>query len=147
MIVPHPAGYQSQILLIGFMDVIVRHPESDYSPEKWAVYDVKHTLDNYYWKKTRGQLSFYDLAVDVMFESPTFEVGLLQPLCNETTKMFKLDDQDRSILEAHVMRMANDIWLNNIEPTAPRSECAFCNVKHACSRFIPANGDKRANLL
>lgn len=150
LMAPHPSGEMSQILLIGFMDIIVRRPETLELPAQWAVYDVKHTKDNYYWKKTKGQLSFYDLAVDVMFESPTFEVGLLQPLCKETQKLFTLGDQDRTILETHVLQMADDIWRNNIEPDAPISACSWCNVKHACSRFTPVNGNngnKRVNLF
>jgi len=137
---PHPAGHQETVVLIGFMDIIVRR-----EPDKWAVYDVKHTKDNSYWKKTRGQLSFYDLAVDTMFENPTFEVGLLQPLCDETERMFELGDDERGILLKHVTTMAEDIWLENFEPDAPLSACTFCNVKHACSRFSPVNG--RVNLF
>lgn len=144
---PHPSGEMEQILLIGFMDIIVRHPEDDNGPAKWAVYDVKHTKDDYYWKKTRGQLSFYDLAVDIMFEQPTFEVGLLQPLCKEPKKMFTLEEQDRTILETHVLKMAEDIWRGNNEPDAPHSACYMCNVKHACSRFNPVNGNRRVSLL
>lgn len=143
MRVPNPAGEKTNLLLIGYMDIIVRKDE-----DPWAVYDVKHTKDNYYWKKTRGQLSFYDLAVDLMFNAPTFEVGLLQPLCKEPTKMFTLDDDDRSVLLSHVQSMADDIFSKNFEPTAKASECAFCNVKHACSRFKPVNGDtKRVSIF
>jgi hypothetical protein len=146
MMVPHPSGEMAQILLIGFMDIIVRRPATLDLPPRWAVYDVKHTKDDYYWKKTRGQLSFYDLAVDVMFESQTFEVGLLQPLCKESKKMFTLEEQDRTILETHVLSMVDDIWRQNFEPDAPLSACTFCNVKHACSRFTPKNG-KRMELF
>jgi hypothetical protein len=136
----HPAGHQETVILVGFMDIIVRR-----AADQWAVYDVKHTKDDYYWKKTRGQLSFYDLAVDTMFETPTFEVGLLQPLCKETERMFELDEDDRSILLKHVTSMAEDIWTENFEPDAPLDACFFCNVKHACSRFTPVNG--RVNLF
>lgn len=147
ILAPHPSGEMSQILLIGFMDIIVRNPHRDeeIDPE-WFVYDVKHTKDNSYWRKTRGQLSFYDFAVDVMFGATTSQVGLLQPLCKETTKLFTLQDQDRLMLEKHVLDMASDVWNGNNEPTAPISECGFCNVKHACSRFTPVNGN-RVNLF
>jgi len=141
MQVQHPAGHMETVVLNGFMDIIVRRPNN-----QWAVYDVKHTKDNDYWKKTRGQLSFYDLAVDIMFEAETFEVGLLQPLCSESERMFHLDEQDRTILLSHVMQMADDIWNENFEPDAPISACYFCNVKHACSRFTPVNGRGRISL-
>jgi hypothetical protein len=142
---PHPAGTMETILLIGFMDIIVKRAE-----DIWAVYDVKHTKNNDYWKKTRGQLSFYDLSVDVMFGAPTVEVGLLQPLCNETKKLFTLEDKDRTKLETDVLSMASDIWKGDFEPNAPRSECYYCDVRHACSRFKPVrqkDGSKRAPLL
>jgi hypothetical protein len=140
---PHPSGEMAQILLIGFMDIIVHDPDTD----EWFVYDVKHTKDNYYWKKTRGQLSFYDLSTDVMFGKPTSQVGLLQPLCKETTKMFTLQDEDRTILEKHVLDMAHSVWINDNEPNAPLEACTFCNVKHACSRFNPVNQGKRVSLF
>lgn len=142
MTIPNPAGGKTDLLLIGYKDIIVRQ-----KPDVWAVYDVKHTKDDYYWKKTRGQLSFYDLAVDVMFGVPTVEVGLLQPLCKETERIFHLTDEDRAILLSHVQNMADDIFLKNFEPDAPVSACMFCNVKHACSRFTPVNGSKRVPLL
>lgn len=142
---PHPAGDMSQILLVGYMDIIVRDPDPD--EPKWYVYDVKHTKDEYYWKKTRGQLSFYDLSVDIMFGQPTAGVGLLQPLCKEKTKMFTLQDEDRDILQKHVLDMAHDIWVNDVDPNAPISACKFCNVKHACSRFNPVNKGNRVNLF
>lgn len=140
--VPHPAGHTETVLLIGFMDIIVRRDDGS-----WAVYDVKHTKDNSYWRKTRGQLSFYDLAVDIMFGSHTFEVGLLQPLCKETAKMFELGEPDHTKIETDVLAMANDIWKGNFEPDAPISACYYCDVKHACSRFTAVNGNKRVSLL
>lgn len=142
MKVDNPSGGKTNLTLIGFMDIIVRRDTN-----LWAVYDVKHTKDNYYWKKTRGQLSFYDLVVDVLFDAPTFEVGLLQPLCKEPERMFNLSDEDRSILLAHVQGMSDDIFNENFEPDAPIDACMFCNVKHACSRFTPVNGTKRVSLL
>lgn len=142
MSVPNPAGGKTNLLLIGFMDIIVRRAE-----DSWAVYDVKHTKDDYYWKKTRGQLSFYDLVVDVLFNAPTFEVGLLQPLCKSTEKIFNLTEEDRAILLSHVQGLSDDIFNENFEPDAPISACSFCDVKHACSRFTPVNGSKRVPLL
>lgn len=142
MTVPTPDGSTVTVVLNGFMDIIVRQAE-----DRWAVYDVKHTKDNGYWRKTRGQLSFYDLAVDEMFSNPTFEVGLLQPLCTQREKMFELTEEDRTILLKNVIDMVADIYNENFEPTAPIGACFMCNVKHACSRFTPVNGSKRVNLF
>lgn len=129
----HPVTQEPEtILLRGFMDIIVRQAE-----DKWAVYDVKHTEDEYYWKKTKGQLAFYDLAVQIMFGQETQITGLLQPLCKETFKPFVLEEEERTILLKHVLDMAEDIWLDNTAPTANPSACTFCNVKHACTKFVP----------
>ncbi len=144
----HPVtGQEMDIVLNGFMDIMVYDPEK----KRYFVYDVKHTKDDYYWKKTRGQLSFYDLAVDIMQGQPTAFVGLLQPLCKEKIKGFILEEDDRTILLKHVLDMANDIWTENVEPTAPVSACFGCNVKHACKRFKPTNvnadGSRRMGLI
>lgn len=147
MVVPNPAGERTNLLLIGYMDIIVKRPQEGDQPEWWAVYDVKHTKDDYYWKKTRGQLSFYDLAVDIMFGNTTQEVGLFQPLCKEPERIFHLEDKDRAILLSHVQGLSDDIFNENFEPDAPISACRFCDVKHACSRFTPVNGSKRVPLL
>lgn len=142
MVAPVPNGETVNVILNGFMDIIVRTDAGEF-----AVYDVKHTKNNEYWRKTRGQLSFYDLAVDVMFEKETFEVGLLQPLCDQREKRFNLSDTDRTSLLTHVHTMVEDIYKENFEPTASTSECFHCNVKHACSKFKPVNGSTRVNLF
>mgnify|MGYP002347796325 CR=1 FL=1 len=140
---PHPiTGDPSTITLNGFMDIVVRM-----APDKWAVYDVKHTKDEYYWKKTRGQLSFYDLAMEIMFGVPTTVTGLLQPLCKDKFKTFVLTEDERTILLKHVIDMANDIWLDNKELTTDPGNCSFCNVKHACSKFTPATPDAKKKVV
>lgn len=141
----HPVtGEPEDIVLIGYMDIIVRRDDGS-----WYVFDVKHTKDEYYWKKTVGQLMFYDLAVDIMFESPTSGVGLMQPLCKEKLKPFTLTEEDRTYLLKQVLDMANDIWLNETTPS-PSPACSICSVKHACSVFKPVprkEGGKRVSLL
>ena len=129
----HPiTGEPATIILNGFMDIIVKMGE-----DKWAVYDVKHTKDEYYWKKTRGQLLFYDLATEIMFQTPTVATGLLQPLCRDKFKVFTLTEAERTVLLKHVLDMANDVWLDEKTPTTDPGPCSFCNVKHACSKFTP----------
>lgn len=144
LMAPHPLGGTQKILLNGAMDIIVRD-----SQKRVAVWDVKHTRNNDYWKKTRGQLSFYDLASMIMFGQHTFAVGLLQPLCDQRVKPFQLDAQDRSSLMQHVLGMANDVWKEDFEPTTDPNECYFCNVKHACSKFKPVNAgtDRKFSLI
>lgn len=129
---PHPNGETATIMLNGAMDILVQDSEN-----RFAIWDVKHTVDDNYWKKTRGQLSFYDLCVWIMQGQPSVMAGLLQPLCKEPVKPLPITEQDRSSLMQHVLSMANDVWKENFEPTSDASQCTFCEVKHACSKFQP----------
>lgn len=142
---PAPDGSLDRVLLNGAMDIIVKDDKG-----RWAVYDVKHTRDDSYWRKTLGQLSFYDLSVFLMFGEPTFQTGLFQPLCKERVKLWTLDQEDRIQLLARVARMAEDVWKEDFAPRTDVTICQFCNVKHACSKFAPvvsSAGKKIAPLL
>lgn len=132
LLAPHPNGGKQQIMLNGAMDIIVRDSQGRY-----AIWDVKHTVDNNYWKKTRGQLSFYDLCTLIMFGQPTVLAGLLQPLCAEPVKPLPLTTQDRDSLMQHVLSYTNDILREDFTPTDDTNECHWCDVKHACSKFKP----------
>jgi CRISPR/Cas system-associated exonuclease Cas4 (RecB family) len=140
---PHPGGYKESVILNGFMDILVRDAEGNF-----FVYDVKHTKDNSYWRKTSGQLSFYDLAIRVGEGKYTTGVGLLQPLCDEKVKMIPLDGTSRASIMQLIGGMARDTWAENFELTDKRSICNMCNVKHACKRFQPTivDGKKRMSF-
>lgn len=129
---PHPTGGTEQVLILGAMDILVQDDKDQF----W-VYDVKHTTDDGYWKKTVGQLSFYDLAIRMLFGEKTTGVGLLQPLCKERVKPFIISDDWRRQMLQRISGMANDIWRGDLPTTRNSSECHFCNVKHACSKFNP----------
>lgn len=142
--VPHPAGGTEEVILVGYMDILVRGPRGNF-----AVYDVKHTKDESYWRKTVGQLGFYDLAIELGFGQPTMITGLLQPLCKETFKPYRPSDESRVQLLSSIAAMADDIWRNNREPKVDMANCNYCRVKHACSKFTPvrdAKGRKRVSL-
>lgn len=130
---PHPAGGTEQVLILGAMDIIVQDDE-----DRFYVFDVKHTADDSYWKKTVGQLSFYDLAIRMLYGAKTTQVGLLQPLCRERVKLFNISDDWRRQMLQRVSGMASDIWRGDNSPRHDYSECHYCNVKHACSKFTPA---------
>lgn len=140
---PHPSGGNEIVSVIGAMDLIVQD-----DADRFFVYDVKHTTDDNYWKKTVSQLTFYDLAIRMMYGAKTTRVGLLQPLCKEPVKAFEISDDWRRQMLQRVSGMAHDIWVNDRAPRRDFSECHFCNVKHACSRFAPVmiNGQRRVGL-
>lgn len=93
LLLEHPDGGYEQVLLIGYMDILVRDNQG-----RWMVWDVKHTKDEGYWRKTVGQLGFYDFAIELLFGSPTLRTGLMQPLCKSVIKPY----QPSQIGRAHV---------------------------------------------
>lgn len=129
---PHPAGGQEQVRIIGRMDILVQDDKDQF----W-VYDVKHTTDDSYWKKTVAQLTFYDLSVRMLFGKKTTGVALLQPLCRERVKEFVISDDWRRQMLQRISAMAGDIWRGDNSPRRDFDECHFCNVKHACRKFNP----------
>lgn len=144
MAVPHPKGGTEKILLIGFMDILVRDDKN-----RFAVYDVKHTKDNSYWRKTRGQLTFYDLSVFLEQGVQTKHTALLQPLCDEPVKGFTISEESKDQMIAKVSEMAWDVWTEDHTPRNDSSLCGYCDVKHACSKFKPTmvKGKRVASLL
>lgn len=142
--VPHPDGGMESVMLIGFMDIIV-HDDKD----RWWVWDVKHTRDDGYWRKTIGQLGFYDLAVELMFGKPTIRTGLFQPLCKKTVLPYTPSIESRSQLMQRIVGMANDIWKGDKTPRIDNKLCTYCSVRHACSKFQPVirpDGSKRISF-
>lgn len=142
--IPHPNGGTEEVIINGAMDIVGRNPETN----EWFVWDVKHTRDNSYWKKTQGQLGFYDLAIQLMFKAKTSEVGLLQPLCTERIKAVPLDSNTRSVMMQRIMRMAQEVWRDEKTPRSDSKYCGFCDVKHACSKFkaVEVNGRRTVSL-
>jgi hypothetical protein len=144
MLAPHPNGTMEQVVINGAMDILVRDAVGRY-----AVWDVKHTRDDNYWKKTRGQLSFYDLAILLLEGEYTYFTGLLQPLCKKPDPGFRLGEDDRSQLMQRVLAMANDVWKEDFTPTKDTNACYWCDVKHACIKFksAAAGTTKKFTLL
>lgn len=118
------------VMLNGFMDILVKDRAGDY-----AVWDVKHTKNNDYWRKTAGQLSFYDLAIWSMFDQKTRIAGLLQPLCDKPVKVLPVSDEKRIKILHDIEIFANDILNDNATPTSDKNMCFFCDLKHACVKF------------
>lgn len=142
--VPHPAGGTEIIHLIGFMDILVRDNHGRY----W-VWDVKHTRDGQYWRKTIAQLGFYDLAVELQFGQPMIRGGLMQPLCTKQLVPYTPTQDSRAQLTTRIANMARDIWLDDKSPRTDNKECDWCSVRHACEKFKPVvqdDGKRRMTL-
>lgn len=142
--IPHPAGGTETVILIGAMDILVRDNRGRY----W-IFDVKHTRDDYYWRKTIGQLTYYDLAVELMYGEPAAGSALFQPLCKKPEHPHKATAQARSELQQRLVMFASDIWREDRAPKKNRAGCGFCDYKHACEAFQPVidrSGNKRVSF-
>jgi len=126
-------GSVRRVDLIGEMDILVN------AHGRWAVWDLKGTRDDNYWRKTLGQLTFYDTAVAAMFGEATSRAGLIQPMCTEAVKEVLITDEERRVLLSRIVSMAHDIWRKE-DTTFRRDDGGcfqpfVCAVKHACPRF------------
>lgn len=119
-----------EIVLRGEFDLLVRDNNG-----RFIVWDLKTTADNDYWKKTLGQLLFYDLVVLSMFGQPPIKTGLIQPLCDEQVKEFYFDQSHRAEMWGRINAMMRDVWDGNFEPKVDNTGCSFCEVAHKCKKF------------
>ena len=132
--VPYLDGTPTQIRITGEMDLLVHTAAGE-----WIVWDLKGTADDSYWRKVLGQLVFYDLAVALRHGERTSRVGLIQPMCTEPVKEFVLGDEQRNQLLVHIAGMATDIWRDDQTCKESTAGCGWCEVRHACPRFDPAD--------
>ena len=141
MAIPAPWGETEPILLIGAIDILVR------DGDKWDIWDVKHTKDNNYWRKTVGQLTFYDISRSLLFEGESRYSGLLQPLCDERIKPYPVTEQLQSEMFQRIAKYADAIWRDQLPPDPKQpSMCNYCDVRHACSKFKPVVRDGKRRV-
>lgn len=134
-------GERATVLLNGYIDILVRDDKG-----RFWIWDVKHTRDNGYWRKTIGQLGFYDLAIELKFGQPAVQTGLLQPLCTQPVWPYKPSADSRLQLLQRVQGMAFDVRNNVATPREDTTMCVWCSTKNACVKFQPVldkNGHKR----
>lgn len=129
IVIPGLDDTPTEITLIGETDLIVYHDDG------LQVWDLKGTKDDSYWRKTLGQLYFYDLAMLAVKGQRTERVGLIQPMCEQPVMEFQVTDDDRASILARVVRMAHDIWAEQHQCKTSTSGCNWCEVRHACPRF------------
>jgi PD-(D/E)XK nuclease superfamily len=135
-ILPYLDGTPQQIWLVGEMDLFTRtQPVPDL-----RVWDLKNTKNGQYWRKTVGQLLFYDLAVWAKHKRWTVECGLIQPMCPEQVLSFQFTDQNRRELMMHLAAFCRDVWLRDTAPKAGTEGCAYCEMRTACVRYAGNRG-------
>lgn len=134
-----------RVLLNGYMDIIVH----DLGTDSWRIYDVKHTENKDYWKGSFGQLVFYGLENQIRTGKIPLEVGFFQPLVKESVKRFQIDETHLNALSGRIQSMVDEAWRGEDHPRTSPGQCTFCEVKHACKKFVPVQDGKhrRASLL
>lgn len=130
IMVPYLDGRLREIILIGEMDLLVRDCEGRY-----AVWDLKATRDNSYYRKVLGQLAFYSLAVKAMHGQFPAMTGLIQPMCDQRLLPVTVDHDAVAQMAGRITKTAQDIWAGRLAPKADNAGCAYCPVKHACPKF------------
>lgn len=138
-------GDPIHVTLNGFMDILVRDDKG-----RWFVFDVKHTKDKDYYKKTGGQMVFYSTAVELIHGTAPTAAALLQPLVEKKpVQPIPTGEAARKELFLDITRMANDIYFDEMPPRADNTLCGWCNVQHACVKFqgeIDERGRRRVPL-
>jgi hypothetical protein len=151
--IPHPAGHKEKIYLVGEIDLLIRRPfntsdlhqfPGEHPETVIEVWDLKTTRDNQYWRKTLGQLVFYEIAVWGMTKQWPVRSGLFQPLCNETVPNWQFTKDHRVQMLSRIVSVAGDIWAGRLDPKPDKHKCGRCEVRHACP--LKGGGRGRAPL-
>jgi hypothetical protein len=130
-------GHMREIVLVGEMDLLVRDREGRY-----AVWDLKATRDNGYYKKVLGQLAFYAIAVKAVHGQFPAMTGLIQPMCDQRVLPVNVDRDAVAQMAGRITKAARDILAGQLAPKPDNAGCAYCPVKAACPKFC--GGGKRA---
>lgn len=141
LMVPYLDGTPQRIWLSGEMDLLVGAQVR--GVREHEVWDLKMTTDSGYWRKTTGQLLFYDLAVLLLAGRYPLRCGLIQPMCKERELAFVFTDAQRRELLGHIAQYCSAVWRKEfpLRPTTDR--CPWCDTRHACPRYAGDGGGGR----
>lgn len=131
---PDPSGGKSTVRLNGELDALV------YLPDGYSIWDLKATKDDSYWRKTIGQLTFYDVAMWAEHGKYAQRTGLIQPMCKQQVLEVGITDESRRQLLMQVSSMAIDMWKEYAPVREDMSLCKFCECRHACAKFGRVGG-------
>ena len=127
--IPDLQGNPKTIELVGIMDIYIN------SPTFSAIYDLKATENESYWKKTIMQLAFYYLLVTSFGNPEPGQVALIQPMCINPIIPLEVTDEMIDALMTNIVNYAHSVWLQDFTPKASDAGCSWCSVKHACAKF------------
>lgn len=134
--IPFLDGQPAEIELVGGIDILVREFKD---PPVWYMYDLKATSNADYLRKTLGQAVFYDLAGLAGFGVSPRGFTFLQPQVESNpVANVEISDSDRTDMLSRITRAAHGRWRGDDAPKQDSDGCAFCQVRHACSKFSSA---------
>jgi hypothetical protein len=123
-------GSLREIHLIGEMDLLVRD-----SLRRHAIWDLKGTANNSYWRKTFPQLIFYAIVIKVMKGDWPAMTGLIQPMCDQRVMPVTVTPEAIREVWGSIEKTAQDIWAGRLAPKAGDEGCSYCPVHDACPKF------------
>lgn len=121
-----------RIFLVGEIDLVVIRPDGFTAPAGLEIWDLKTTRDNSYWRKTLGQLMFYEIAMWCKRKQWATRSGLLQPLCDDPEPNWSFTMDHRTQMLQRIVSVAGDILAGRVDPKPSQSLCGRCEVRHAC---------------
>jgi hypothetical protein len=141
VMVPDLKGEPREIRLIGEIDLRVRDCLG-----RTAIWDLKATKDDSYYRKVLGQLAFYALVVKAQTGQYPARIGLIQPMCTQQVLPVEMTEQAVREIAARITRLAHDIWAGRLAPKADDAGCDWCQVKGVCPKFRNIAGRGRISL-
>jgi PD-(D/E)XK nuclease superfamily protein len=127
--VPYLDGTMREILLVGEIDLKVSDRE-----QRIAIWDLKGTRDDQYYKKVLGQLAFYVIVTWILEGRRPAMAGLLQPMCTEQVLRVTVDDDAVRQMAARITKVAQDIWAGRLVPKEDDTGCNWCDVARVCPK-------------
>lgn len=137
--IPYLDGSDAEVLLIGAVDVLVTDPSNN----NMHVWDLKATENNSYWRKTIGQLVFYDIGLGASVGRFPTITGLIQPMCKQQIIEADIQDAHRAQLMQNIVKYAHSVWSEDFRPKVSNTGCSFCPYKHACAKYKKVPGGIR----
>jgi hypothetical protein len=132
--VPGLDGQPALVNLTGEFDLLVEYPDGV------VPWDLKATKDNSYWRKVKGQLVFYCIAVAALRGQWPKAAGLIQPMCDEPLPMWEFTEQDYREMFARITSFAHDRWAGRVQPKQDNAGCTYCEVRGVCPKFPKGRG-------
>jgi CRISPR/Cas system-associated exonuclease Cas4 (RecB family) len=155
--IPYIDGkHSAQITLTGEIDLLVfdntpaEKLKPGIEPGRIAIWDLKGTANEEYYRKVMAQLVFYAIAVKASKAERlgrwAAKTGLIQPMCEQRVRAFDITEDAIREMAGRIERVAHARWNGPLPPKVSDTGCNYCEVRHACSKFKTAPGQQRGRV-